>query len=111
VAARPALAKADGKSLVPQLRGLANAPDRPLYWHYPLPKPHFLGGRSAGAIRQGDYKLIEFFDDGSTELYNLKNDLSETQNLAAKQPAQAAQLLKQLRQWRAALPPTASTTR
>jgi len=42
---------------------------RALHWHYPLDEPHFLGGRSSGAIRDGDWKLIEFFDSGEKELY------------------------------------------
>lgn len=57
---------------------------RALFWHYPLEKPHFLGGISSGAIRYGDWKLIERFNDNSIELYNLTKDPSETVNLAEK---------------------------
>jgi len=71
-----------------------------LYWHYPLKKPHFLGGRSAGAIRQGDLKLIEFFDNGEVELYNLTEDIEERNNLAQKLPQKAAELQKRLTEWR-----------
>jgi arylsulfatase A-like enzyme len=71
-----------------------------LFWHYPLKKPHFLGGRSAGAIRQGDFKLIEFFDKVEVELYNLTEDISEKNNLAQKLPEKAAELQKRLTEWR-----------
>jgi len=54
----------DGVSLLPLLKGKKSKLKRDtLYWHYPLAKPHFLGGKSGGAIREGDWKLIEFFDD------------------------------------------------
>lgn len=73
---------------------------RPLYWHYPLKKPHFLGGRSSGAIRDGDWKLIENFTDNSIELYNLANDPSEKVNLAGQRLAKGKAMLSQLIAWR-----------
>jgi len=77
----------DGVSIMCLLRKPDKGPDRrTFYWHYPLDKPHFLGGRSAGAIRHNDWKLIEFFDNGSFELYNLANDMGETNDLAGKEP-------------------------
>lgn len=74
--------------------------ERSLYWHYPLEQPHFLGGRSAAAIRSGDWKLIQFYDSGSFELYNLKNDISETNNLVAQHPEIVEQLVGKLDKWR-----------
>ena len=89
----------DGLSIVPLLRGeRINA--RPLYWHYPLAKKHFLGGRSSGAIRQGDWKLIEFFDDRKLELYNLADDISERTDLARQHPEEVEQLHRMLTEWR-----------
>ncbi len=70
-----------------------------IYWHY----PHYsggLGGRPASAIRSGRYKLIEFFEDGHVELYDLSNDPSEQYNLAGAETELASKLLKQLRKWR-----------
>lgn len=90
----------DGVSLAPLLRGRAEPKPRTLYWHYPLAKPHFLGGRSAGAVRSGDLKLIEYFDNGQIQLFDLANDLGEQTDLSEKLPAQREQLLTQLRQWR-----------
>ena len=72
-----------------------------LYWHYPLEKPHFLGERSSGALRQGAWKLIEYFDTGAIEIYNLSQDPGEQRNLALKHPRQAAALAKQLTVWHA----------
>lgn len=95
----------DGASLTGALREERVFRTRALYWHYPLEKPHFLGGRSAGAIRQGDYKLIEFFDDGTSELYNLRKDPGETTDLAGTEPARAAELRQALARWRRELPP------
>jgi arylsulfatase A-like enzyme len=74
--------------------------ERPIYWHYPLDKPHFLGGRSAGAVRQGRWKLIDFYDTGESELYDLRADLGETHNLANEQPARAAKMKAMLAEWR-----------
>ena len=93
--------RVDGVSILPLLKN----PDYQLnretfYWHYPLDKPHFLGGRSAGAIRKGDWKLIEFFDTGQKELYNLADDISENNNLAGTNPEKVAELLGLLKAWR-----------
>jgi len=71
-----------------------------LYWHYPLEKPHFLGGRSSGAIRDGDWKLIENFTDNSVELYNLVKDPSEKVNLADQRLTKRKAMLDQLIAWR-----------
>ena len=72
-----------------------------MYWHYPLDKPHFLGGVSAGAIRKGDWKLIEFFETGKIELYNLAEDEGEKNDLSAAHPDKVKELLEMLVVWRA----------
>jgi arylsulfatase A-like enzyme len=64
-------------------------------------KPHFLGGRSSGAIRQGDWKLIEFFDTGTIELYNLAHDPGEQDDLADRHPDKSAELARRLARSRA----------
>ena len=73
----------DGVSLVPLLRGDAELDRDVLFWHY----PHYAnqGGFPGGAIRMGDWKLIERYEDGRTHLYDLKNDLGERHDLAEKQ--------------------------
>jgi arylsulfatase A-like enzyme len=94
----------DGTSLVPLFHGGRGLPPRDLVWHYPLEKPHFLGGRSAGAIRRGDLKLIEFYDTGTVELYDLSRDIGEAHNLADQMPERVAELRTRLRQWREQVP-------
>ncbi len=94
----------DGTSILPLWRDAAAGLERDtLYWHYPLPKPHNLGGRSAGAIRRGDWKLIEDFTTGAVELYNLADDIGETRNLAASMLPKAGALRAALQSWRADL--------
>jgi arylsulfatase A len=87
----------DGVSFVPLLRG-GEIQREALYWHY----PHYSnqGGRPGGAIRMGDWKLIERYEDASVELYNLKQDLGETTNLAKQMPEKAKELRERLDGWR-----------
>ncbi len=70
--------------------------ERALYWHY----PHYHRGMPSSSIRVGDFKLIEFFETGQVELYNLANDPGEQRNLAQSQPEQAQAMLEQLQAWR-----------
>ena len=86
----------DGVSLKPLLLQTGAIKERSLFWHY----PHYHKTKPYGAIRNGDYKLIEFFEDGALELYNLKDDMAEKKNLADLMPEKAAELLKELKQWR-----------
>ncbi len=74
-------------------------PKQTLYWHFP--HYHGSGNRPSGAIRDGHYKLIEWLEDGSVELYDLRRDLSESTNLASELPEVAARLQADLHQWRA----------
>ena len=71
-----------------------------MYWHYPLSKPHFLGGFSGGAIREGDWKLIEKFETGETELYNLKKDVSEQNDVSGSNVEIVNTLKNKLKSWR-----------
>ncbi len=88
----------DGASLVPLLRQEGNLNRAELYWHYPHYHPG--GATPYGAIRQGDFKLIEFYEDGKFELYNLKEDIGETNNLAETQLLKVRQLGNRLEAWR-----------
>lgn len=89
--------KPDGGSLVPVLKGGTIA-STALYWHY----PHYSnqGGKPGGAIRLGDYKLVEFFENGRRELFDLKADPGENRNLAADKPDVVKQLADKLADWR-----------
>jgi arylsulfatase A-like enzyme len=88
----------DGVSLVPLLKGKEKLRREAIFWHY----PHYgnQGGSPGGAVRAGDYKLIEFYEDSRAELYNLKADISEKKNLSGKMPDKAAKLHKILQTWR-----------
>ena len=87
----------DGKSLVPLLQETGQLEARPLFWHY----PHYSnqGGFPGGAIRVGDYKLIERFEDGRVHLYHIQNDIGEREDLAAKFPERVESMRKQLHNW------------
>lgn len=101
IGAKPNHQAFDGISLAGLLKNPEQkGPERTFYWHYPLDKPHFLGGRSAGSIRRGDWKLIQFYDDGTIELYNLKADIGEMHNLAGQNPDKVNELMTALKQWR-----------
>ena len=89
----------DGISLMPLLRGSASLNRDAIYFHYPNYAFH-QGNRLGSAVRAGEYKLIEYFDDGSTELYNLKRDISETQDLSEQFPDQERHLRELLHAWR-----------
>lgn len=87
---------ADGRSLLPELTGKKGKP-RPLYWHY----PHYHGSnwKPGASIRDGDWKLIKFYDQEKVELYNLKKDPSEKKDLAKKNSAKAKELESKLIAW------------
>jgi arylsulfatase A-like enzyme len=89
--------RGDGIALTPLLRDGGLEP-RPLFWHY----PHYSnqGGAPAAAIRAGDWKLIEWYEDGALELYNLKEDIRETRNLADAMPERVKELRARLDTWR-----------
>lgn len=87
----------DGISLVPLLKRSGSIAERPLFWHY----PHYSnqGGMPGGAIRVGDFKLIERFEDGRVHLYNLKDDIGERNDLVKKNVDRVASLREQLHAW------------
>lgn len=87
----------DGVSLVPLLKQVGQLEREALYWHY----PHYSnqGGMPGGAIRMGDYKLIERFEDGRVHLYNLASDIGERTDLAAKMPDRVGAMRMKLHDW------------
>jgi arylsulfatase A len=89
----------DGIDLMPLLRDSSALDRDAIYFHYPNYAFH-RSNRLGSAIRSGRYKLIEFFDDDSVELYDLSTDISETNNLAGKLPDLANRLHEKLKQWR-----------
>ena len=89
----------DGKSLKPLLNGKKKTMDREaLYFHYPH-YHHINSMGPSGAIRMGKYKLIEVFETGKIELYNLEEDMGEQNDLVEKRPKVKERLLNSLHQW------------
>jgi arylsulfatase A len=91
-------ANMDGKSFLPMIYDHNLKYDRgPVYWHY----PHFSGqgGRPAGAVRVGDWKLVKNFETGKTELFDLKKDISEKNDLTRKNPEKSKELDVLLKNW------------
>jgi len=88
----------DGVSLAPLLKRTGPLNRDPFFWHY----PHYSnqGGKPGGAIRDVDFKLIESYEGGYLELYNLADDPGETNNIAGAQPQRANELAKKLADWR-----------
>ncbi len=99
----------DGQSLLPLLSGDNNLKERSLYWHFPI---YLQGGnkdcqngdkkfrtRPGSAIRKGDWKLIQYFENNDLELFNLASDPSERTNLAQKEKAKTIELLADLQAW------------
>ena len=88
----------DGVSLLPLLSQAGTFDRSEIYWHY----PHYgnAGSTPTGAIRQGDWKLIEFFEDDHLELYNLAEDRAEENDLARELPQKAQELQIRLAEWR-----------
>lgn len=104
----------DGQSIVDLLEGKLSLENRSIFWHYPL----YLSGAQynqvvnvhgtnipywraspCSVIRQGDWKLIQFFENDAIHLYNLKSDIGELENLAESNPQKAKELLTALGAW------------
>ena len=95
--------KVDGVSLAGLLRGDGKLAERDLFWHYPHYQHYQQGGTTPySAIRSGDFKLIDFHDGAPVELYNLKDDLAESTNLAEEEPDRTSALREKLHAWRLA---------
>jgi arylsulfatase A-like enzyme len=91
----------DGMDITPLFRGEGGLDERPIYWHY----PHYSnqGGKPGAAIRLGNFKLIEFFEDQRVELYDLSSDLGEQQDLSTLHPEVSGKMLEMLHRWQASV--------
>lgn len=87
----------DGLDLAPLLRGEAGTKRESIYWHY----PHYSnqGGFPGGAVRTGDWKLIERFEDGTTQLFNLADDIGERHDVAGQNADRVTAMKKDLHAW------------
>lgn len=91
----------DGVSLAGVLQNTASPTARPVYWHY----PHYSnqGGQPGAAIRDGRFKLIEFYQTGRRELFDLEADVRENKNLTAELPEVVERLATRLSRWRTSI--------
>lgn len=100
----------DGINLIPLLEG-KELPQRPLYWHFPIylqaydkekddGRDPLFRTRPGAVVRLGDWKLHHYFEDDGLELYNLKEDLGERNNLVEKNPEKTEELVNLLEKWR-----------
>lgn len=89
--------KFDGASVLPLLKGKTTS-DRSLFWQF----PHYTnqGSRPAGAMRDGNWKFVEHYDNGGLELYDLANDVSEEKNVAEREPERVKAMRSKLSEWR-----------
>lgn len=101
----------DGESLLPLLTKGKHLKREALYWHFPIylqgvnplrdqARDPLFRTRPGTVMRMGDWKLHEYFEDGTLELYNLKTDLGETNNVASEYPRITRKMLKKMRKWR-----------
>jgi arylsulfatase A len=88
----------DGVSLVPLLKGKPIEREA-IYWHFPHYSNHGMQS-PGGAIRVGEWKLLEYFENGTVQLFNLRDDIGEQHDLAASQPDRAEELRRKLHAWR-----------
>jgi arylsulfatase A-like enzyme len=91
----------DGKSFLPVIESKENWKNRTLFWHSSKARPVNTGDSKSSAIRKGNYKLINWYEENRTELYNIALDPSESNNLSTQMPELTSQLLLELNQWKA----------
>ena len=89
----------DGVSIVPLLKGEDSLGRDAIYWHFPHYSNHGMQP-PAGAIRSGPYKLLEYFENNTVQLFNLDSDLGENYDLSEFQPDKVKELTAMLHAWR-----------
>ena len=101
----------DGQSLLPILKQQADFAERPLFWHFPIylqaydtlqddGRDPLFRTRPGSVVRQGKWKLHEYFEDGGLELYNLEEDIGERNNLTEEMPEKTQEMYRILEDWR-----------
>ncbi|GAB1474046.1 sulfatase [Bacteroidota bacterium] len=94
-----ALENSDGVSLKPLLKGKKTLKREAIYWHFPHYSNHGMQS-PGGAVRWGDYKLIEYYENNSVQLFNLKNDIEEMKDISKTEPEITDRLKRMLDTWR-----------
>lgn len=89
----------DGVSIVPLLKGAKEIDRKAIFWHFPHYSNH--GNQSpGGAVRSGDYKLLEYYENNTVQLFNLVEDQGEQNDLSLKEPEKVKELRDMLNKWR-----------
>ena len=98
LAGQPAPSGLDGVSVAAPITGRGPAPKRSLFWHF----PHYTnqGSRPSGAMRDGNWMMVEYYDDTTVELYDLASDIRETRNVAATNATRVREMRSVLAKWR-----------
>lgn len=89
----------DGHSFASVLRGEGSGEVQPLFWHFPHYSNHGMQS-PGGAVRYGDYKLLEYYENNTVQLFNLKEDIGEKYDLSEEMPDKVAELKGLLNDWR-----------
>jgi arylsulfatase A-like enzyme len=90
---------ADGVSLASLVKGASELPREAIYWHFPHYSNHGMQS-PGGAVRAGDYKLLDYLENGTVQLFNLRDDCGEQRDLKSELPEVAARLKGMLDRWR-----------
>ncbi len=91
----------DGKSYANVLKGDETWNNRTVFWHKRKARPHSTGDYNSSVIRSGDFKLVHFYEKDIVELYNLKEDIGENNDLSISNPTKTKAMLNQLEKWKA----------
>ncbi|GHV59878.1 sulfatase [Bacteroidia bacterium] len=94
----PAGVQSDGVSFAPLLKGDTQLDREAIFWHFPHYSNHGMQS-PGGAVRYGDYKLLEYYENNTVQLFNLKNDIGEQHDLAASEPEMVNLLREMLHNW------------
>ena len=89
----------DGVSMVSSIASNKEIEPRAIFWHFPHYSNHGMQS-PGGAVRYGDYKLLEYFENGSVQLFNLKEDIGELHDLSESHPGKVTELREMLHNWR-----------
>jgi len=89
----------DGQSIAPLIKEQSTFEERAVFWHFPHYSNHGMQS-PGGAVRFGDYKLLEYYENGTVQLFNLRDDIAEQNDLSDSLPGKVAELKKMLNQWR-----------
>ncbi|HKK63166.1 MAG TPA: sulfatase [Bacteroidales bacterium] len=89
----------DGVSILPLVTGEGNIEREAIFWHFPHYSNHGMQS-PGGAVRSGDYKLLEYYENNTVQLFNLKEDIGETNDLSAEYPEKVERLKRMLHDWR-----------